>query len=790
MRKVILLFSVMYCVWAYAGPTSRGNSRLLFGFERPEEIAKWTVRDLTELKLTQAWAASGQSAAAITYQKWEAGKEQWPAVVAQRSEGALLVTDFSQYDTLKFSLYNPGSAVAELALQLRDSAGQRFSHVDAVAPKSRQNVAIPMTDIARVLNTREITELHLYVTRPARACTVYVDDIQLSMELASRAAALVNQARSLQEQVQTAGRQPNLPADLQQSVAAIPQLVARAERLQGQLTAAVETPEQAARIRRQLIRLGDQLEAAKVLEPRLQAFAFARRTNADGFVLATETPMRKVFLEANRFASTFSPRYNLTAARNEHESVQVIVFPLRGALRDVKWEISPLKNSAGQTLPVSVRLVGYVDCKQPPYVVPHTGWYPDPLLDFVKQVEAVPASEVLPLWVTVDVPEEAKNGDYRGALTVTAAGARPQSVDLRMQVMDFTLPRHSSLRTALSFRALSPRLYPQALLPEMTRKYEDWMLTEYHLNAGDIYGGVPKWDAARLRDLISKGLNAINLGYVSAPRTKDYDATAYWQSLDRQMDQIEEYLKVVDEVKARDLCYIYCFDEYPADQLDVVFETAKRLRQRFPDIKIMSTAYDSNLGLDRPQDSNIDLWVPLTPKYDLNAARIAEARKAGLNVWWYTCISPQHPYANWLVEYPAIEARLLMGAMTARYQPAGYLYYAVNRWPVNDKPITFGPRTDWNPASFGACNGDGSILCAGPDGPLATVRLENIRDGMEDYEYYLLLRKLLAEKKQVSTLGDVSQSVVQDLTHFTYDPQIITAERARLAKEILRLSKK
>jgi hypothetical protein len=71
-----------------------------------------------------------------------------------------------------------------------------------------------------------------------------------------------------------------------------------------------------------------------------------------------------------------------------------------------------------------------------------------------------------------------------------------------------------------------------------------------------------------------------------------------------------------------------------------------------------------------------------------------------------------------------------MGAMAAKYQPGGFLYYALNRWLVNEKVITGGPRTDWNPASYKENNGDGSILCAGPNGPLATIRLENIRDGM------------------------------------------------------------
>jgi len=225
--------------------------------------------------------------------------------------------------------------------------------------------------------------------------------------------------------------------------------------------------------------------------------------------------------------------------------------------------------------------------------------------------------------------------------------------------------------------------------------------------------------------------------------------------------------------------------------LDVLYQAAERLKKKWPDIEVMTTAYDSTYGLHRKNGNAVDIWVPLTPHFDTNAEKIALAQKNGRDVWWYICIGPKHPYANWFIEYPAIEARLIMGAMTARYRPGGFLYYAVNRWPLNRHPVTGGPRTGWNPASYKNNNGDGSVFCAGPKGPLATVRLENIRDGIEDYEYYYLLRTLLdrrgADASTAKSTGRVSSAVVQDLTHFTHDPEVLSAERKRVARAILKL---
>jgi hypothetical protein len=62
----------------------------------------------------------------------------------------------------------------------------------------------------------------------------------------------------------------------------------------------------------------------------------------------------------------------------------------------------------------------------------------------------------------------------------------------------------------------------------------------------------------------------------------------------------------------------------------------------------------------------------LTPSFDPEKA--ARARAAGKQVWWYICCAPHHPSANMFIECSAIEGRLLMGAMSAKYRPDGFLY--------------------------------------------------------------------------------------------------------------------
>ncbi len=790
-------------------PTLPVNSVRLFGFERPEEIACWSRRKLTDLRQTHRWAASGKAAAAITYHKWSPGKEKWPAVIASASRHALKITDFSLFDALVFQAYDPQDFPVVIKLHLRDAAGRRFSRTFPLQPKTAAECSVPIQELKNAVDVAHVAQIHLFTTQPERTYTVYVDDLRLTLNLRPAVRKLLYRALALQTRAETrlAHSPGTAPALARAWLEEIDQVRAAAKKALLRLDhGGLPSWSAAAVLKRQVHDWTAALDRCQAILPLLRARTLAAETGADGFVIALESPMRKVFLELGRFSSPFGTHYSLEAARNEYESFQVIVVPFEKALSRVRCRVlSPLTGPNGARIPLSVRLVGYVNCRRPSYTVPHTGWWPDPLLDMVPEVARAPLGEVLTFWVTAHVPENAPPGNYAGALLVSAAGRRPQSVAVTLTVWNFTLPKKTHLRTALSFRGLS-QIYPRDQVKAMTRKYENWMLRDYHLNPGDIYGGPPAWDEARLRELKKLGLNAINLAYINAPRGNAFQPDRFWRKFQAQCRKIAQWLPRAQRAGVRDLCYVYCFDERPADQLDILYQAANRLKKEWPDIEVMTTAYDHTFGLERKDGKAVDIWVPLTPRFDSEATTIARARRAGRDVWWYICIGPKHPWANWFIEYPAIEARLLMGAMTAKYRPGGFLYYAVNRWPKNRRPIVTGPRTDWNPASYKINNGDGSIMCAGPNGPLATIRLENIRDGIEDFEYYCLLRTLAARYREnpgiLTRIGrllgfssnpasprtlQVSPTVVRDLTHYTHSPETLLAERRRIARAILRL---
>ncbi len=512
------------------------------------------------------------------------------------------------------------------------------------------------------------------------------------------------------------------------------------------------------------------------------------------FGVGIESTMRKVMIRDFQFAGRFTDRCDLALARNEHEGLQVAVMPFEQDLADVSVEVSPLRgqNGAGGFRgTVRVSLVGHVKATGPqPYEVAYSGWYPDPLLSFQRRCD-IHAGENVAFWIDVATTADTPAGLYTGAIRVTAAGRLPVSLPLQVTVWDFALPRGTHLRNAFTYHEHGVgRFYGPRWTREMRYRYYDFLL-EHRLNIDHLYRG-ERPDLEVVRYGVARGMNAFNVGSEFLQTHDDRSA--------RQ--EIERYFSQIVESGLLKHAYVYGFDEVRKERFADVREAFSAVRRRFAGLRTMTTAVDDSYGRDSGLRDVVDIWVPTTDRYDRSAARALRAE--GRDMWWYVCVVPVRPYANFFVEYDAIEPRLLTGAMSFKYDVGGFLYYLVNAWDENRKVVGPGPYTDWNPASFKhpekgtIANGDGSLMCAGPDGPISTIRLENIRDGFEDYEYLWLLRdRAQTVRAQASTparqaflaraeaLLTVPDRVVDTVIRYTRDPQALVAYRADVAAAIL-----
>ena len=86
----------------------------------------------------------------------------------------------------------------------------------------------------------------------------------------------------------------------------------------------------------------------------------------------------------------------------------------------------------------------------------------------------------------------------------------------------------------------------------------------------------------------------------------------------------------------------------------------------------------------------------------------------------------------------------------------------------------------WNPALDGGYeNSTAMYVYPGKDGPISSLRLENFRDGIEDYE-------LMVEAARRGIAFEIADDVTSDLTTYTTDPRKLRAQREQLIRALVR----
>ncbi len=535
-----------------------------------------------------------------------------------------------------------------------------------------------------------------------------------------------------------------------------------------------------------------QLERS-VTDAWLYAQTLAQLSPKARFAVGVATPMDKVMIKDFPCPGRCAEKYDLFVARNEHEAMQVVVIPMTGPLKRVTVAASPVTAEGGQGAfagRVSPALVGHV--KTMPtgsYESDYVGWYPDPILDF-QQTCDVNEGEHVTFWVDVATDKDAKPGDYKSTLTVSAEGCEPLQVQLNIHVWDITLPDGSHLRNAFTYKTQATKqLYKKNWTKELERKYYEFIL-DHRLNIDSLYGKEER-DVELLRYGKSKGMNAFNVFYVGKGASPDVI-----------IKLLQERMPAIQKAGLEELAYLYGFDEVNDEVFPRIKEIFGAAHKLYPNLQTMTTGYDNTFGRTTGLRDYVDIWVPLIPEYNMIEAD--RLRAEGKDMWWYLCVGPRHPYPNWFVESPTIEARLLMGAMSYKYRVGGVLYFATNGWKLVEKPIESGPYTDWYPGSGkdrgGAyANGDGSLFCAGPDGPVTTLRYENIRDGLEDYEYLYILADVVkdvagkpasieraAYLQHARNLLSVCDDVVESSSRYTREPWRLYSFRRDVAEAIVK----
>ena len=439
--------------------------------------------------------------------------------------------------------------------------------------------------------------------------------------------------------------------------------------------------------------------------------------------------------------------------------------------------------------------VGYVYCRHTTrYADSGGGWRPDPLLPpSADNTIALEVPTTTPVWLNLLVPYAAASPEYSGnvTLTVSLPGGETlvQEVPVHLTVWNTSLPNLQDAKFPAVF-SFNPNnldvVYGNESSSVAELYYE--LFTEQRVGGDNLYTTVPT-DIKLAEQLAYNGIQWLSLYDVYGAAGISEEFRVRGACVNFTKDLVEKVLSILTPVVEQysaagilDSMFVYGFDEAPADCEQSLRNVFGAIKSKWPQLRTMAV-----LNWLPAADVPLDVWVIQYEYY--NAAEAQKWVAAGKQQWWYHCIEPSGTqYLNTFIERPLLMARLLFW-LASGHEVGGWLYYSTLMWkrhPASSSTIARinnTARTDFDPANYIwlprtdiFANGDGNLVYPGAKGPVASVRLMNIRDGFEDAEMF---RKL-----SLSETGPLVEPLVRSATNYTLDPLLFEKQRLLAASKL------
>ncbi|MGO4418676.1 glycoside hydrolase domain-containing protein, partial [Streptomyces sp. MCAF7] len=508
----------------------------------------------------------------------------------------------------------------------------------------------------------------------------------------------------------------------------------------------------------------------------------------------------------------------LSAVRNEQVSAQLAIVSGQD-LDDVKARVGDLTGPGGAKLSgddTQVRYVKYVPVQRSKSEVDWSATIdqvssgkevsgdrnPDVVGDPLEERSSVdvPAYAAQPLWFTFHVPEKARPGTYRGTVKVEADGRTQASYPLTIEVADASAPDSDDYRFFLDVWA-QPETIAQAhgvklwsdkhwkLIEAYSRDlasrgqkvinttivdnpwHHQWSLGTRESQTATPFSSMVGWtwdgksfsfDFARwdkyVRTARRAGLGP-DIGAFSMLAFQDKEHLTYtdtrtgktvYENVDLGGDRwreawgaflpaFEKHLKAKGWLENTWLS----FDERPIDTMTVVKDFVHEVAPVFDDRisvagSISTEGVASNLSVD---------WGGIDA---MTKEKVAERRAAGKITTFYVYGSPAHP--NTLSYSPAVESRMLPW-ISAQRNLDGFLRWSYNSWT----------RDPFNQPVHIFTQGDEYLVYPGKDGPMSSIRWEQLKEGIEDYELISRLRKKEAGAADSDALTEALATATRNL---------------------------
>ncbi len=473
-----------------------------------------------------------------------------------------------------------------------------------------------------------------------------------------------------------------------------------------------------------------------------------------------------------------------------------------------------------------------------PFINPQTGKPIEPFNEYRKkwgepfiksgfEMYAVPfdvwKGQNQPIWVDVTIPASATAGEYKGVFTVTLGnipeqfGVSPDtiltksiSIPVSLTVWDFTLPDGPTHRNHFgSVDRIIPKLFGADQNSDKANDIEMSycrMMAQHRINPPIPDRFMPQVNTdGSLRilpeqhQMLKKFIDDLHVTDFMIPKAPFGDITT--TNKIKAINYYRDFYKYLKENGWDKRAYLYMLDEPNLkENYQTILDMGAVVHEAAPEIRCLVVEQTYKQDPSWPDiDPAVDIWCPLWSFID--SASIDSKLKHGDEVWSYTALSQRAPryHPDYLKvkdydpPYWHIDAKLTSYRVPTwinwHYSITGLLYWS----SVQIADSKTGLMDPWLLPAFtesdSQFNGGGYLIYPGVpcgiDGPISCIRLKNIRDSMEDWEYFAILEKLAGK----DAVNKIVSEVAPNWWGSSEDPVVIEAAREKIAEEIVKLKK-
>ena len=495
---------------------------------------------------------------------------------------------------------------------------------------------------------------------------------------------------------------------------------------------------------------------------------------------------------------------NIEAVKNEYESAQLIISTLDD-ISSYYLEKSDLvcgENSISASN-VQVYNVLYVELSSERDLANYGGGiYPDALVPIEKAKEygelKASADTNVQLWITVYVPKETVAGVYNANFKLTIDG-KELSVPVSVTVYDYTLTDKNNAPSMFTYRQDRIGIGELDNSTAMMEKYYDYF-SDYRIMLQEL--PIESLTPTELADAVEKYYDQMTtFSLLSRKGTITTNFSRNRESIKAQILELAKRSTAEKNLVSK--AAIYCMDEpnVQGDDSDNVIQTAINTMNDWyamlDEVIAIISADDSG---DYANFKNYPDWenqirtIPNIVPHTIGSmqwlignedkAKVQEyltaleticpvfttfddatyydlmdlVEKYDLNLWWYGCTNPQAPYPTYHIGDLNLLSSRTVSWLQMKYNVGGNLYWGAAGYATEDEKTFEYPvnvyKYPYMKSNGRFVGGDGYLTYPGARygiyGPIPSMRLMSIRDGLEDYELLYALKQKYTDLKQTS----------------------------------------